>query len=108
MKRRILVKKNDNKIAEKILLNKVSLFWILFILTLGVQVFFAVGFATSGASLSAIEKIELEINKKNKELSELLVNASSVTKASTKAQELGFVKPELMYLSADEFVAKLP
>jgi Tfp pilus assembly protein PilN len=74
-----------------------------------VTVFFAVEQATRGSEIAMLEKEEAVLTNQKKELTERLVQISSLNETEKKAAELGFVKPtNLIYISEKEAVAKLP
>jgi hypothetical protein len=87
---------------------KKILWMTLFICTV-ITVFFAVEQATKGSEIAILEKEETTLSNQNKELTERLVQLSSLNGIEKKAEGIGFVKPsKLMYISEKEAVAKLP
>lgn len=84
-------------------------FFVGFLIFLGTTVFFAIEAAASGAQLSSLGKKELELTRLNSELSEKILEKSSLTKIEEKADELGFVKSaEIFYIPVQKTFAKLP
>jgi len=74
-----------------------------------VTVFFAIEFSTLGAYVAALEKEESDLVREKQDLSNQLINSSSLSEMGEKAEELGFKKPdEVIYISEKEAVAKLP
>lgn len=72
-------------------------------------VFFAIEASTLGAKLAQLENEEANLIKERQEFSNQLVNSSSLSIMSEKAEELGFKKPsDVIYVSEKEAVAKLP
>jgi hypothetical protein len=86
-----------------------KILWIsLFICTV-VTVFFAVEQAARGSEIALLEREETVLINQNRELTERLVQISSLNGVEKKAEELGFVKPvKVVYISEKEAVAKLP
>jgi hypothetical protein len=90
-------------------INKRNFAWILVALLVGVQVLFAVQSATAGARLAELEYEEKELMKGNQELSQFIVESSSLSEMEETADELGFAKPDTTYyLTLEELVAQLP
>ncbi len=86
-----------------------KILWISLFIFSVITVFFAVEQATRGSEIALLEKEEIALNNQNKELTERLIQVSSLNGAEKKAAELGFVKPvNLVYISEKEAVAKLP
>lgn len=74
-----------------------------------VVVFLTIETATSGAQLAQLEQEEAVLTKQNRELSDQLVKASSLTSLGEEAEVLGFKKPsQIIYITEKEAVAKLP
>lgn len=72
-------------------------------------VFFAIEAGVSGVELSALEKTEVALRDENRELSDKIVQASSLTSLSKKAGDLGFDKQySTVYIGGTEVVARLP
>jgi CHASE3 domain sensor protein len=96
---------------KKINLNKISktFLWGLLLVFVAITVFFAVEQATRGSEIALLEKEKITLENRKRELTEELVQTSSLNGAEKKAEELGFVKPSnLVYISEKEAVAKLP
>lgn len=86
-----------------------SVLFVGFLIFLATTVFFAIEAAASGAQLSSLEKEELELTRINSELSEKILEKSSLTKIEEKADEMGFVKSEeIFYIPNQKTFAKLP
>jgi cell division protein FtsL len=104
MKRRVQEKyKFGFKLNTKVLASMVLGLFVVFYLFLTLQT------VSSGTKLDSLEKTEQDLAKQNKDLTLQLVEASSLTKLSQKAQDLGFGKPQLtVYLTQEDAVAKLP
>lgn len=74
-----------------------------------VIVFFTIEFSTLGAHVAALEREEADLVREKQNLSNQLINSSSLSEMGEKAEELGFKKPgEIIYISEKEAVAKLP
>lgn len=72
-------------------------------------VFFAIEAGVSGAELSALEKTEVILRDENRELSDRIVEASSLSGVEKRANELGFDKPgNTVYIGGGQTIAKLP
>lgn len=72
-------------------------------------VFLTIETVTSGAHLAQLEQEEAVFAKQNRELSDQLVKASSLTTLGEEAEVLGFKKPsQVIYITEKEAVAKLP
>ncbi|HJX58945.1 hypothetical protein A2V61_01260 [Candidatus Woesebacteria bacterium RBG_19FT_COMBO_47_8] len=85
------------------------IFWVLGISFLAFFVFLTVETATSGATLSYLEKQEQNLSRENSDLEDSIVKASSLNGFEKKSAELGFVKPsQILYINGKEEVAKLP
>jgi hypothetical protein len=97
----------SNNTTKKI--NKRNIAWFIVALFVGVQVLFAVQSATSGARLAELEYEEEELIKGNQEISQYIVESSSLSEMEETADELGFRKPDTTYyLTLEELVAQLP
>ncbi len=78
----------------------------LFVIT---SVYMAIQVATSGAVIAKLDSEKRELEKENAEISNVLINSSSLSELGERAEELGFVKPEaILYIKGDKAVAKLP
>jgi len=85
------------------------IFWVLGISFLAFFVFLTVETATSGATLSYLEKQEQSLGRENSDLEDAIVKASSLNGFEKKSAELEFVKPsKILYINGKEEVAKLP
>lgn len=94
---------------------KTSLFGKTFMLVTGIFfvamiVFVTIQSVATTAEMAKIQKDEDNLTQQNSLLSEELVRLSSLNGVSSKAQELGFVKPEkVVYINKEVGVAaKLP
>ena len=88
---------------------KELIFTSLLIVLVIANVFFTVSVSASGAELTDIEKIQSNLASKNQELTDKIMNESSLSTIGEKADSLGFSKPEnIVYVTAVEPVAKLP
>lgn len=94
----------------KILGIKVPLYLLPILIIFGLfTVYLTIEVATSGARLAELERQAAELAGENQRLSGEIVRSSSLKDLGAKAEEMGFVKPsEVVYISADEVVAKLP
>lgn len=64
---------------------------------------------SSGTEILALEKTAENLTSQKRELEESFVKTISMGDLQEKSTEMGFIKPEnLMYLSKNESVAKLP
>lgn len=85
------------------------LFWALLSVFGGGIVLLTIETVTSGAEIAKLEKEESILADQNRELSENMVQSTSLDSIEKKAEELGFVKPEkFVYIGREEPVAKLP
>jgi hypothetical protein len=95
-------KNNLNKISKTVL-------WAILLICAAITVFFAVEQATRGSEIALLEKEKIVLDNQKRELTDKLVQSSSLNGAEKKAEELGFAKPSnLIYISEKEAVAKLP
>ena len=79
---------------------------ILFVVS---SVYMAIQVATTGAKIAKLDTEKRSLQKENEEISNTLINSSSLSELGEKAEELGFTKPEaIMYIKGDKQVAKLP
>lgn len=104
MKRRIVYNQENKKGL------KISGLLVPAVVALGlVSVFFSVRASTVGAVLSSLENEKEELLKINSQLEAQVNSSSSLTKYSSEAEDMGFLKPsEVFYLSSDNEVARLP
>jgi len=73
------------------------------------SVYMAIQVATTGAKIALLDTEKRELQRENEEISNVLINSSSLSELGEKAQGLGFVKPEaILYIKGDKAVAKLP
>lgn len=71
------------------------------------QIFFAIHISSSGAKLIEIENRKKELQRKNLEMSQNLVNSTSLSQVYKTADEMGFEKTQqAYYIQQEEFVAK--
>lgn len=72
-------------------------------------IYFAIKIAAIGDKLTFLNKKEVEIESRNRELSLEIVSSTSLSKFSDESRNLGFIKPSnILYIKAEEAVAKLP
>lgn len=85
------------------------LFLTSFIVFLVGTVFFAIESATTGSEIVSLEREGAILSQENRELSDRIIKASSLSAVQTKAAEFNFAKPEkIVYLSGEETIAKVP
>ena len=73
-----------------------------------IAVFLAIEAASYGARLVHYDNEIIRIEKENRDLSDSLINATSLSKASESTEDMGFTKPsDIVYISKDDSVAKL-
>lgn len=91
-------------------MKKQNLLWLFLSLLLVVaNVYLGINYATSGVEISHLEGQEKSINNEKSSLSEQLLRMASLKQVEYKAVEMGFGKPtSILYLNAEESVAKLP
>jgi hypothetical protein len=83
--------------------------WPVLVLFFVSTILLAIEVSTLGATLVNLEQEELKLVKENRELSNQLIQASSLKKVGEKSQDLGFIKPtKILYIGKDEVVARLP
>lgn len=84
----------------------VYLAWVAIFIFLVTTVFLTLTTATSGAEVAKLEDEEAILIRANSELSDQIVNASSLSGTFKKAESLGFSKPEkIIYFSSQDTVA---
>ena len=72
-------------------------------------VYITISSASTGATLSKLEKEEASLVQQNNEISESLVNKNSLSKLYEESSDLGFFKPtDILYINVPESVAQLP
>ncbi len=72
-------------------------------------VFFAIEAATSSSEVASLEKKEAILIQENQDLSDKIIEASSLSSVEKRAPGLNFVKPEkIVYLGPEETIAKVP
>lgn len=70
---------------------------------------FTIETATSGARLAKLEKLQKDLVSENAELSNRLVEASSLLSVESKSSQLGFSTPQkIIYIGREGEFAKLP
>ena len=110
--KRVTKRKNKAVMNKKteILGIRVPLYLLPVLVLFGIfTVYLTIESATSGAQLAELERKAAEIARENQRLSGEIVRSSSLKDLGKKAEEMGFIKPqEVVYISADEAVAKLP
>lgn len=85
---------------------RVYLTWIVSGVFIVATVFLTLTTATSGAEIAKLEDEEANLVSLNRELSDQIVMASSLSATSEKAESLGFAKPEkVLYISSQSTVA---
>lgn len=73
-----------------------------------ITVFFAIQSGASGAKLTMLESEIRQLGRENKDLSDELVNSTSLSEISRSTEERGFTTPsEIVYVSRDSEVASL-
>lgn len=73
------------------------------------SVFYIIESVSLGAQIAKLEKEEYELLEINREMSDIVVNQSSLSSFEKKKEELGFMKPsQIVYLKGEVGVAKLP
>ncbi|MGD8744362.1 MAG: hypothetical protein PVJ52_02105 [Candidatus Woesebacteria bacterium] len=78
-------------------------------LFLGGSIFLAIYGSTMGGNLTRLEKSEKEIAEANQELTQKLVESTSLLKAQEDAGKLGFAgEADKLYIDTDSLVARLP
>ncbi len=78
-------------------------YMVLCIIVFAGTIFFAVDSATSGAEISKLQDQKVDLEKRNRELSQELIKSSSVSALEPGAEGLGFAKPEkTVYLTIEE------
>jgi len=84
------------------------IFGLMFLFS-GFVVYSAIQMSAVGARIANLEEEERNLLSKNNELSDNLVNKTSLLSISESADKMGFVKPEnIIYTKREEFTAKLP
>lgn len=80
------------------------------IITLIANIILSMQTVSSGSKLASLEKSQSELNKKNKEITLLLVNATSLTSVENEASGLGYLNSvNVAYIKESEVVAsRLP
>lgn len=88
---------------------KAKLLWFLAIPATAGVIFVTVEMASSGATLSKLEKEEAFLVSEKQKLGDELVRASSLSQFEDSAASFGFVKPSnIVYITEKDIVAKLP
>lgn len=83
--------------------------WILLAGFVVVNIFSTIETATTGAEIMNLEEKQETLIRENRTFSDQIVNQSSLMTIETKAQELGYSKPQnVIYIAEKEVVAKLP
>jgi hypothetical protein len=104
--------KKKNKKQKKVLIGnkKPMVFaWLVVGVFVVLQVFLAVHSASTGAELAHFEKEASQLSNQNRTLSDELIRSSSLLKTGESSEDLGYFAPQnTLYLTSDEFVAKLP
>jgi len=96
-----------DKIAKTKL--KGAILWLTLAMFVVSVVVFTVETATSGARLAKLEKLLKDLASENAELSNGLIEASSLSSVEGKSLELGFSTPQkIIYIGREEGFAKLP
>jgi predicted PurR-regulated permease PerM len=89
-------------VGENMLLFGIVLAFVFFQAILSVQS------ASLVNKLSQIEKKETALLKHKEELTEKLVKSTSLSEIRNSADELGYLKPRLVYIESEEYTAMLP
>jgi hypothetical protein len=88
---------------------KAKLLWFLAAPFIAAVIFVTVEMASSGATLSKLEKEEAYLVSENQKLGDELVRASSLSQFEDVSVSLGFGKPaNIVYITEKDIVAKLP
>lgn len=107
----IMRRKEKQKNKTLIVLGiEVPLFFAVFLCALFVcTIFFAIESTVLGSRLAALEKKGADLANKNTEVSNRLVQSTSLNNVQERSDELGFVKPEnIIYITKEDVVARLP
>ncbi len=89
--------------------NKKKALLVVISLLASFHIVFALQSITSGTQLVALEQEEEKLVSENRQITNQLVNASSLYQLREKAEGLGFTKPSTtVYLSDEDVFAKLP
>jgi hypothetical protein len=81
--------------------------YLMFLVFLGLHIYFALQTVSSGAKLSSLENKEKGLISANRELTSSLIKLSSLVKVQESSSLLGFAKPgQLLYLNGEETVAQ--
>lgn len=108
MKKRKLIQRRNYKKARVFGLNMPLFMAPLFVVLLVASVFITIGLVTSGSKLAKLERERATLSKENEDIKRRLVNDSSLTELSEKADDLGFKRPqEIIYVTEIETLAKL-
>jgi hypothetical protein len=85
---------------------------LMFIITgvfIVISVFYSINISSFGEKLLVLENEQQELIKRNFQLGTKLANSTSLRSVEDKAGGLGYKKPDnLIYIKAEEFVAKAP
>lgn len=101
------MRKNKNKF--KLATVKEYSVWILLAGFVVFNIFSTIETATTGAEIANLEEKQAVLLGENRAFSDQIVNQSSLITIETKAQEMGYAKPQnLIYIAEKEVVAKLP
>ena len=88
---------------------KAKLLWLLAAPFIAGVIFVTVEMASSGATLSKLEKEEAFLISENQKLGDELIQASSLSQFEGASESLGFIKPaNIVYITEKDIVAKLP
>jgi hypothetical protein len=102
-------KKNYLKINKTVTprkFNKLYLFVVPVVIFGAIAVFHAVESATQGAKLIALEEKVSKLNKENKDISDKLIQETSLSETQDKVEELGYTKPaQIIYITPEKDVA---
>jgi len=83
--------------------------WIIFFVLLAANVLVGVGSSTTGVDLAYIEDKTIQLKNENRNLSQELINSTSLALIEDRASDLGFSSPTfVVYAGHKEPVAKLP
>lgn len=86
-----------------------SILWILTVPFIVAAILMTVEMASSGASLSKLEREEAVLRAENQNLNDELVQASSLSSFESSSESLGLTKAEkIIYITEKDAVAKLP
>lgn len=109
MKRKNINLKRERKSMKVLGINIPTIIVPIIVLFVISSVYMAIQVATTGAKIAILDTEKRNLQKENAEISNILINSSSLSDLGEKAEELGFKKPEaILYIQGDKDIAKLP